>query len=440
MSSRGLRHELATGGPAKAAGAALPHNGHGERDDAHASARPVNIAFPFIGEKLGGSHISVLNLIKHLDQHRYRASVLLDIGDGPVGGLFRDEDVPFEVMSPLSVTDFGSAGNLLRYGAAHVSRLARYLRQSRTPIVQSNDGRMHVFGSIASRLAGVRHLWHHRSDPGASSLRWVSPIGADHLVTVSHFAGPKPGWWSAANKWTIVPSPFPTDMIVPDRNACRRTLIETLGCADDALIVGFFANLVPRKRPFDFVRAIAAFKEAYPSRPIAAPIFGKETRIATTEVENLADELGVADCIHLMGFRYPAEDWLAGCDILFVPSVREPFGRTLIEAMIVGTVVVAVDSGGNPEAIEDGRTGYLIPIEDPIAAASRFRDIAADREAAGTLATRARKDALERFGMRRHAEAIMAIYDRLLEKRDRSVATAGRCLATASTIASTCKR
>lgn len=407
-------------------------NGHEAHDDVQTSGKPANVAFPFVGAKLGGSHISVLNLIKNLDQDRYRASVLLDIGDGPVADLFRDENIPFRVMSPLSMTDCESGATssalsaaLLRHGAPYIRRLASYLRRSDTPILHSNDGRMHVFGSIASRLAGIRHLWHHRSDPDASSLRWVSPIGADHLVTVSHFAGPKPGWWSAANKWTIVPSPFPTDMAMPDRIACRRTMVKTLGCADDALIVGFFGNLVPRKRPFDFVRAIAAFKEACPSRPIAAPIFGKETRISAADVKNLADKLGCDDCIHLMGFHYPAEDWLAGCDILFVPSLREPFGRTLIEAMIVGTVVVAVDSGGNPEAIEDGRTGYLTPIEDPVAAASRFRDIAADRETARILAARARKDALERFGMRRHAEAIMTIYERLLQRRNKRVATAG---------------
>ena len=381
---------------------------------------PVDIAFPFVGATLGGSHISVLNLIKHLDQNRFRASILLDIGDGPAADLFRDEDVPFKVMSPLSIKRFEGVGpdarpiDLLRHGSGHVRRMVRYLRETGTPILHSNDGRMHVFSSLASRLAGVRHLWHHRSDPAAFGLRWVSPVGADHLVTVSRFAGPKPGWWSAVKKWTIVPSPFPTEISPPDRDICRRTMMETLGCGDDALVVGFFGNLVQRKRPLDFVRAIAAFKAAYPSQPVTAPIFGKSVDISTDEVEALARSLGVGDCVRIMGFRYPAETWLAGCDILFVPSVREPFGRTLIEAMILGTVVIAVDSGGNPEAIEDGRTGYLVPVEDPAAAACRFQDIADDREAAGAIAARARADALERFGMRRHAEKIMTIYDHLL--------------------------
>ncbi len=388
-------------------------------------AGPVTVAFPFTGEALGGSHVSTLNLIKHLDQDRYRASVLLDIGDGPVADLFRDEAIPFEVMSPQSVTNARNVSStagpleLLRNGSRHIARVVRYLRRHRIPILHSNDGSMHVFGSVSSRLAGARHLWHHRSDPNAFCLRWVSPIGADHLATVSRFAGPRPGIWSAANRWTVVPSPFPTDMTPPDRKTCRRTMIDALGCGDDALIVGYFGTLVTRKRPFDFVRAIAAFRNAYPSRPIVAPIFGDEYNISVAEVEEVAHSLGVADCIHPMGFRYPAEDWLAGCDILFVPAEREPFGRTLIEAMIVGTPVVAADSGGNPEAIEHGRNGYLVPVGDAPAAAKMFHDIAADPGAAAALSSRARDNALDRFGTRRHAEAIMNIYDLLLEHRSK---------------------
>lgn len=380
------------------------------------------IAFPLVGNALGGSHISVLNLIKHLDRERFRASVLIDIGDGPVAELFHDEGLQFKVMTPWTMADHPKTGptagrsELLRHAYGHLKALVPYLRTNRTPILHSNDGRIHVLGSVASKLTGTGHLWHHRSDPDAFSLRRISPIGADHLVTVSRFAGPKPGWWSAADKWTIVPSPFPTDAPPPDRAICRRQMIDTLVCSDDSLVVGFFANFARRKRPLDFVRAVAAFRRAYPTTPIMAPLFGRATDISAEEVKNLAQSLGVSDCVHLMGFRYPADEWLAGCDVLFVPAVREPFGRTLIEAMIVGTVVVAVEDGGNPEAIEDDNTGYLVPSKDAVAAATVFHKIERDREAAAALAARAQTHARQRFGMQRHADAIMRIYQQLLQR------------------------
>jgi glycosyltransferase involved in cell wall biosynthesis len=97
-----------------------------------------------------------------------------------------------------------------------------------------------------------------------------------------------------------------------------------------------------------------------------------------------------------------------------VPAVDEPFGRTLIEAMLLGTVVVAAASGGNPEAIRDGVTGHLVPADDAVAFAERTLGVLADPVRKSALAGGARGDALMRFGLRQHAEAIMRVYDAML--------------------------
>ena len=115
-----------------------------------------------------------------------------------------------------------------------------------------------------------------------------------------------------------------------------------------------------------------------------------------------------------MGFRYPPERWLAACEVLLVPAVDEPFGRTLIEAMLLGTVVVAAASGGNLEAIRDGATGCLVPPDDATAFAQRTLDLLAAPPMAAFLADAARREALGRFGLRRHADAILRVYDTML--------------------------
>ena len=82
-----------------------------------------------------------------------------------------------------------------------------------------------------------------------------------------------------------------------------------------------------------------------------------------------------------MGFRYPPEPWIAACDVLLVPAVEEPFGRSLIEAMLLGTPLIAADSGGNPEIIRHGETGYLVPPDDPDAFAERTLALLEDTDA-----------------------------------------------------------
>jgi glycosyltransferase involved in cell wall biosynthesis len=134
-----------------------------------------------------------------------------------------------------------------------------------------------------------------------------------------------------------------------------------------------------------------------------------------------------------MGFRYPPERWLAGCEVLLVPAVDEPFGRTLIEAMLLGTVVVAAASGGNPEAIRDGATGCLVPPDDAAAFAQRTLDLLAAPTVAASLADAARHAALGRFGLRQHADAIMGVYDAMLAA---GIADSGAAAPTESALSS----
>lgn len=383
-------------------------------------AGKIKVAFPFIHDAVGGSHISALNLIRHLDGDRFEPFVLLENPNGRVAELFRSEKIPFEPITTSAPTSDAAIGehagslSLARYGLARISTIARQLRRHRVDIVHTNDGRMHVFGGLAARLAGAKQVWHHRSDPDSIGFRYLAPALAGHVVTVSRFVGPRPGWWSSANKWTVVPSPFDTEAAVPDREACRRAMLTALDAPSDAAVIGFFANFNDRKRPLAFVRAIAALKVLQPERPIVAPMFGKAFDIGEEEIGGLATELGVGDAIRTMGFRYPPEPWLAGCDILFVPSVREPFGRTLIEAMLLETLVVAVDSGGNPEAIEDRVTGHLVPVDDPDMAAARFLEALDQPAAAKAIVDRARSNALALYGKQRHAQAIMGVYETLV--------------------------
>lgn len=387
----------------------------------------VKVAFPFIHDSVGGSHISALNLIRHLDSERFEPFVLLENPNGRVADLFRTESIPFEpidISKPTSDDAIGSSAGIVsigRYGLTRIWAMSRQLRRHRVHLVHTNDGRMHVFGGLAAKLAGAKHVWHHRSDPDAVGLRYIAPAVANHVVTVSKFAGPKPGWWTAARKWSVVPSPFDTDTSVPDRDECRQAMLAALDAPSTAAVIGFFANLTPRKRPLAFVRAIAALKAQKPKQPIVAPMFGKAFDIREEDVMKLATELDVADCIRPMGFLHPPEPWLAGCDILFSPSIREPFGRTLIEAMLLGTLVVATDSGGNPEAIEDGVTGYLTPVDNPEAAASCMHQALRESSTSRAIAERARAKALIRFGMKRHAQSIMDVYDLLLQGPPRSV-------------------
>jgi glycosyltransferase involved in cell wall biosynthesis len=78
----------------------------------------------------------------------------------------------------------------------------------------------------------------------------------------------------------------------------------------------------------------------------------------------LARAEGVADRVHLLGWRDDAAALLAACDALAVPSRQEPLGNVVVEGWSAGLPVVAADSAGPRELIRSGEDGLLVPRED----------------------------------------------------------------------------
>src|SRR3546814_7063412 len=87
---------------------------------------------------------------------------------------------------------------------------------------------MHVTWGPAARLAGRKLLGHHRSSPRAKGLRFLAPLLAHRVASVSRFAAPRPGVFSAAGRCTVVHSPFDTDAPKADRVARRTDAIKEL--------------------------------------------------------------------------------------------------------------------------------------------------------------------------------------------------------------------
>ena len=131
-------------------------------------------------------------------------------------------------------------------------------------------------------------------------------------------------------------------------------------------------RLVPRKGIDTVIRAIPAILEAVPNAVYVIVGEGPDRR----RLENLAQGLGVADCVHLVGSVddqvLPA--YYAACDVFVMVSRSIPeagevegFGIVYLEAGACGKPVVAGRSGGVAEAVQDGVTGFLVEPSDVVA-------------------------------------------------------------------------
>jgi glycosyltransferase involved in cell wall biosynthesis len=74
----------------------------------------------------------------------------------------------------------------------------------------------------------------------------------------------------------------------------------------------------------------------------------------------------------MVGFQTNVADWMTAADVFVHASDREPFGIVVLEALALGTPVVATDTAGPTEVIKDGETGFLTPFGDAQALADRI--------------------------------------------------------------------
>jgi L-malate glycosyltransferase len=127
-------------------------------------------------------------------------------------------------------------------------------------------------------------------------------------------------------------------------------------------------------------------------------------------------QAGLEDRVSWLGEREDVPELVRALDILLLPSLEEPFGRALIEAMALGVPVISTDVGGPPEIVEDGREGYLLSPQEPAAWAQAIGRIAASPDLAREMGLAGRRRVAAAFTAEDHAAAMLEIYERAIAR------------------------
>lgn len=130
-----------------------------------------------------------------------------------------------------------------------------------------------------------------------------------------------------------------------------------------------------------------------------------------------AEELGIANRVHVLGFRDDVPRVLAGSDLFVLPTPSEGLSIAIMEAMAAGLPVVATAVGGNPELVEPGITGLLVPAGDAGALAAALREIAGDPGRRREMGRAARSRVVLDYTAEKMADRYAALYEGLLSAR-----------------------
>lgn len=291
-----------------------------------------------------------------------------------------------------------------------VKHLVDILREEAIDVVHSHEFAMAVYGTAATKLAGLPHvLTMHGSHAVAekwkarSALRWAF-ASSRAAVAVSEAT-------RTDLETSLRVTPGGLRVVhngVPDQPGDReRGRLEARARAEELLVVAV-GSLLALKNHELLIRSLAELNRQDAAAPWRLAIAG--TGPERARLEQAAREFGVEDRVALLGARDDVPDLLAGADIFAMPSRWEGLPLALLEAMFSGTAIVATAVGGVPEAIEDGTQGLLISPNDSHQLTNALRRLGRDPALRASLGQAARQRAEQDFSIAAMTNAYERIY------------------------------
>ena len=136
----------------------------------------------------------------------------------------------------------------------------------------------------------------------------------------------------------------------------------------------FTVACVANARPYKGLRyLLEAAKKLYDIDNLHILLIGRNINVEP--YTSLVAASGMAERIHITGFRHDAPELIAACKTLVLPSLREGLPRVVLESMGYGIPPIVTDSGGPAEIVVDDRNGFVVPTRDPDAIAAKVRHL-----------------------------------------------------------------
>ena len=323
----------------------------------------VRVLFiPSDNNRSSGAFLSMVNLIKEL-KARYGLDCFVIVPRDGNGyevldeyrikyGLIESKDwvVPLD-----GEVDEKEIGEKKQFNKTAISRLSEFIRTNDVDLVHINTTYAYV-AAEAALDAGVPFVWHLREflEEDQNNTLWDRDEGnrlinrADKVIAISD---------SIYNKYSSV---IDSDRLVriyngidafkfykPNRNLFSK----------DGVRFVFVGGFEYYKGQIEFAKAcVALYENGFTNFDIS--FVGKGKRDVRAEVRRIFKDAGMTN-YRMLGYREDVENYYAKADISFTCSKSEAFGRTTVEAMLSGNLVIGADSAGTRELIRDGETGML---------------------------------------------------------------------------------
>jgi glycosyltransferase involved in cell wall biosynthesis len=374
------------------------------------STRPVRVCFLIDELATAGTEMQLLALLRRLDRRRVVPALCLLRGEGSTSRALEPTECP---VYRLGVGRLRSPVTGLQ-----VWSFARWLRTQRIDVVQTYFPDSSYFGITAAWLAGVPHRVRTRNNLGhwlTTSHRFLGRLL--NLLTTRTIAN-----CAAARARLLTDErPRPQSVRVLENGVDLERFVGipmVRGRSPSGPArVGVVANLRSVKGLDVLVRAATRLSAEFPRATFVVAGEGEERR-ALTEQIRVAD---LSKRFHLVGSVADVPGFLADLDVTVLPSRAEGMSNAVLEYMAAGRPVVATAVGANPEVLEHGVTGLLVPPGDDAALAWSLGKLLREPATARRMGEAARVVARQRFSREAMVERFEDFYQGLVMSAEQRI-------------------
>jgi glycosyltransferase involved in cell wall biosynthesis len=362
-------------------------------------------------EAIGGAERDLIALLKTLDRQRWEPHVVCP-GTGPFREQLEAIAVPTHALSlppwrkPLAVFQRRSA----------VGRLETIVNRLGPALIHVNDiwwvphTVRAVAGCVAKFVPVVAHV-RQEIEPAKVRPYELDRVGAVVAISRQIEQSLIAGGVSATKVRTVYSG---IDLSERQFTHNDHAIRQMIGLPNEAVLLGTVANLFPRKGYEVMLRALPAIVRAMPT--VHYVIVGSDDHDYADRLKRLAQELNIADRVHIVGFQDPVQPFLAALDLYVHPALMEGFGIAVVEAMAIGKAVVATTTGGLPEVVAQGETGLLVPPGDVESLANTVVSLLEDRARREQMGICGRARAQERFSLDASVRQMEQLYGEILAR------------------------
>ncbi len=372
----------------------------------------------------GGAERLLADLLKRLDKERFESRVFY---------LFPNHTLRDEIEQ-LGITceclQLSSAWDLSR----GVGLLSRQLRFFAPDIVHTTLQKADMFGRLAARKAGIRHILStlHEcpynpevfiDNPGLNPLKYALIKQLDrftarnfneHFIVVSDFTKRLLQRYFGISDERITRIYSGVDVSAGESLDAEllKALRRELGLLPEHIVLVNVARLAPQKGQRYLLEAMKQIHQRLPQVKLLIRGEGPLRQVWKSFIA----EHELSGCIQLVEGRSSHREvihLMALADIFVFPSLFEGLGIAALEAMALGKPCVASNVGPLPEVIEDGKTGLLVSPRDSAALAEAITVLAREPNRRLMMGKQARIRAESLFDIRETAARLEALYQGL---------------------------